>query len=66
MLPHGIYCTLIFVLLFFMLGILARLAETDKSDMQKQGYEYIRFVNVCCIFIYFPVIKMHSIEKPFL
>ena len=36
------------ILLFFIVGILARLAEDDQSDMQKQGYEYIRCA-VCTV-----------------
>lgn len=28
------------------LGILARVTEGDKSDMEKQSYEYIRFVKL--------------------
>lgn len=28
----------------FVIGILARVTEGDKSDMQKLGYEYIRLV----------------------
>ena len=34
----------------FVLGILARVTEGDKSDMEKQSYEYIRFVklNLVC------------------
>lgn len=30
----------------FVLGILARVTEGDKSDMEKQSYEYIRFVKL--------------------
>jgi len=31
------------IVLFLLIGILSRLTEADQCDMQKQGYEYIRF-----------------------
>ena len=36
---------------FFIIGILARLTEADQSDIQKQGYEYIRCVDLCAQYL---------------
>ena len=41
--PH-VFGTAKFNCFVFITGILARVTEGDKSDMQKLGYEYIRLV----------------------
>ena len=46
---NGVNLIVALFFFFFTVGILARLAEDDQSDMQKQGYEYIRCEDMCIV-----------------